>query len=107
MGIVDYLSRDPIGEPWPESKLDEKFVIASIDQFHKALDCLNSRLIDTNTFTNNENNLEQSQERNATDETLNTSSRGCYSKRSVQNEQSSTGTRTVKAHDSQIAIKIL
>ena len=58
MDIVDYLSRDPIGEPWPESELDEKFVVASIDQFYEALDCLNNRLIDTNTFINNENSLE-------------------------------------------------
>ena len=27
MGIVDYLSRDPKCEPWPESVLDENFVI--------------------------------------------------------------------------------
>ena len=47
MGIVDYLSRDPNGEPWPESYLDEKFVVASIEHFHKALDCLGSRLNDT------------------------------------------------------------
>ena len=50
MGIVEYLSRDPIGGPWPESELDKKFVVALIDQFHAALDCLNSRLSDTNTF---------------------------------------------------------
>ena len=29
MGVVDYLSRDPNGEPWPESVLDEKFVVTS------------------------------------------------------------------------------
>ena len=84
MGIVDYLSRDPIGEPWPESELDKKFVVASIDQFHEALDCLNSRLVDTNTFINDENILEHSQERSAMDEILNTSSHGCYSNRPVQ-----------------------
>ena len=27
MGIVDYLSREPTGEPWPETKLDEKIVV--------------------------------------------------------------------------------
>ena len=81
MGIVDYLSRDPIGEPWPESELDEKFVVASIDQFHAALDCLNSRLIDTNTFISNENILKHSDLRSTLDETPNTSSPACYSNR--------------------------
>ena len=83
MGIADYLFRDPIGEPWPESELDEKFVVASIDQFHEALGCLNIRLVDKNTFINNENILEPSQERSALDETLNTSPHGCYSNRFV------------------------
>ena len=36
-----------------------------------------------NTFINNENILEHSQERSALDETLNTSPHGCYSNRSV------------------------
>ena len=35
MGMVDYLSRDPNGEPWPESVLDEKFVVTSIESFLK------------------------------------------------------------------------
>ena len=63
MGIVDYLSRDPIRESWPESKLDEKLVVASIDQFHKALDCLKNRLIDTTNITRieNENIVEHSE----------------------------------------------
>ena len=56
MGIVDYLSREPNGEPWPESELDENFVVASIDQFHAALDYLNSRLVDTNTFIDDKKN---------------------------------------------------
>ena len=47
MGIVDYLSREPNGKPWPESDIDEKFVVTSIEDFHKALDCLSSRLRDT------------------------------------------------------------
>ena len=34
MGIVDYLSREPNGEPWPESEIDERFVVASIENFH-------------------------------------------------------------------------
>ena len=33
MGIVDYLSRNPKGEPWPESVLDEKFVVTSIESY--------------------------------------------------------------------------
>ena len=37
MGIVDYLSREPTGEPWPESVLDEKFVVTSVECFHKAV----------------------------------------------------------------------
>ena len=63
MGIVDYLSREPNGEPWPESEIDERFVVTSIEDFHKALDCLNSRLIDTDRKIN-ENILEYSGTRN-------------------------------------------
>ena len=88
MGIVDYLSRDPIGEPWPESELGEKCVVdqSVIDQFHAALDCLNSRLTNTNTFISNENILEHSDLRSTLDETPNTSSPGCYSNRFLQNQ---------------------
>ena len=86
IGIVDYLSREANGEPWPESKLDEKLLVASIDQFHKALDCLNSRLIDT-TDTNSskiENIIEHSEPKYKLYTVENTSSQGCYSNRSVQ-----------------------
>ena len=48
MGIVDYLSREPNGEPRPELELDERFVVTSIESFHKALDCLSSRFSETN-----------------------------------------------------------
>ena len=78
MGIVDYLSRNPKGEPWPESVLDEKFVVTSIESFHKALDCLNSRLNDQDRLDRNENVLEYSR----TDQNMpfkNTSSTRCYS----------------------------
>ena len=68
MGIVDYLSREPNGEPWPETYLDEKFVVASIECFHKALDCLNSRLNDTPHAIQNDNILEYSGSRNTMDE---------------------------------------
>ena len=60
MGIVDYLSRDPKGEPWPESVLVEKFVVTLIESFHKALDCLHSRLSDHDRLERNENVLEYS-----------------------------------------------
>ena len=46
MCIVDYLSREPNGEPWPESELDERFVVASFENFLRALYCLNNRLTD-------------------------------------------------------------
>ena len=61
MGIVDYLSREPTGEPWPETKLDEKFVVTSIECFHRALDCLYSRLNDTDVTIQSEKVLEYSQ----------------------------------------------
>ena len=83
---MDYLSREPNGETWPESELDAKFVVTLIDQFHTALDCLNSRLVDTNTFIDDANILEYSERRSTLDELSNTSSPGCYSNRSVQNQ---------------------
>ena len=61
-------------------------MVASIDQFHAALDCLNSRLVDTNTFIDDENILEHSDRRSTLDELSNTSSPGCYSNRFVQNQ---------------------
>ena len=54
MGIVDYLSRDPNGEPWPESVLAEKIVVTSIESFHKVLEYLNSRLSDHDVLDRNE-----------------------------------------------------
>ena len=78
MGIVDYLSRNPKGEPWPESVLDEKFAVTSIESFHKALDCLNSRLNDQDSIDRNENVLEYSRfDQNVSNK--NTSSTRCYS----------------------------
>ena len=77
MGIVDYLSRDPKGEPWPESVLDEKFVVTSIESFYKALDCLHSRLSDHDRLDRNENILEYSGiDQNVSNQ--NTSSNSCY-----------------------------
>ena len=77
MGIVDYLSRDPKVEPWPESMLDEKFVVISIESFHKALDCLHSRLSYHDRLDRNENVLENSGiDQNVSNQ--NTSSNSCY-----------------------------
>ena len=79
MGTVDYLSRNPKSEPWPESVLDEKFVVTSIESFHKALDCLNSRLRDHDMLDRNKNILEYSRiDQNASNR--NTSSTRCYGK---------------------------
>ena len=93
MGIVDYLSREPTREPWPETKLVEKFVVTSIECFHKALDCLYSRLNATDSVNQNENLLEHSQKQKREDKLLN-SRHGCHSNKTVKTEQSSTGTRT-------------
>ena len=77
MGIVDYLSRNPKGEPWPESVLDEKFVVPSIESFHKALDCLHSRLSDHDRLDRNENFLEYSRiDQNVSNQNM--SSNSCY-----------------------------
>ena len=77
MGIVDYLCRDPKGEPWPESVLDEKFVVTSIESFHKALDCLYSRLSDHDRLDRNENVLEHSRtDQNVSNQNM--SSNSCY-----------------------------
>ena len=84
MGIVHYMSREPNGEPWPESNLDEKFVVASIECFHKALDCLSSRLNDTAKEIQNDNILEHSGLRDTLNESKDKSSHSCYSNRSVQ-----------------------
>ena len=84
MGIVDYLSREPTGEPWPETKLDEKFVITSIEYFHSALDCLYSRLNATDATIQNEKALEHSQKQKREDK-LAKSKHGCHSNKKVKN----------------------
>ena len=95
MGIVDYLSRDPKGEPWPESLLDEKFVVTSIESFHQALDCLHSRFSDHDRLDQNENVLEYSGiDQNVSNE--NTSSNSCYGNK---NGQSTTGTKAKQVRD--------
>ena len=84
MGVVDYMSREPNGEPWPETYFDKKVVVASIECFHKELDCLNSRLNDTTHAIQNDNFLEHSGSSNTLDEINAKLSHGCYSNRSVQ-----------------------
>ena len=84
MGIVDYLSREPNGEPWPESELDERFVVTSIESFHKALDCLSSRFSETNQ-NSAINILEHSRITRETNDCKNSSSRGCHDNQFVQN----------------------
>ena len=84
MGIVDYLSREPTGDPWPETKLDEKFVVTSIECFHRALDYLYSRLNDTDATIQNEKVLELSQKQKKEDK-LSKSRHGCHSNKTVKN----------------------
>ena len=84
MGIVDYLSREPTGEPWPETKLDEKFAVTSIECFHRALDCLYSRLNDTDVTFQSEKVLEYSQKQKREDK-LSKSKHGCHSNKTVKN----------------------
>ena len=77
MGIVDYLSRDPKDEPWPESVLDEKIVVTLIESFQKALDCLHSRLSDHDRLDRNKNVLEHSRiDQNVSNQNM--SSNSCY-----------------------------
>ena len=84
MGIVDYLSREPNGDPWPEFELDERFVVTSIEIFHKALDCLSSRFIETDQKID-VNILEHSAIRSEINHCKDNSSHGCYGDRFVQN----------------------
>ena len=84
MWIVDYLSREPTGEPWSETKLDEKFVVTSIECFHRALDCLYSRLNATDSVNQNEKLLEYSQKQKREDKLLK-SRHGCHSNKTVKN----------------------
>ena len=84
MGIVDYLTRKPNDEPSPESELDKKIVVNIIDSFHKALDCLSSRLNDTGELERNELVKEKSKAKRSISN-RNTSSLSCYGNRSGQN----------------------
>ena len=101
IGIVDYVSRDPKGEPWPESEFDEKFVVTSIESFHKALDCLHSQLSDHDGRDRNENVLEYSVNDHSVSK-RNTSSNSCYGNQNAQKRtghdrnESETSSRSIK-----------
>ena len=84
MGIEDYLSREPTGKPWPETKLAEKFVVTSIECFHRALDCLYSRLNDSDVTIQSEKVLEYSHKQKREDNLLK-SRRGRHSNKTVKN----------------------
>ena len=84
MRIVDYLSQEPTGQTWPEIKLDEKFVVTSIECFHRALDCLYSRLNATDSVNQNGKNREHSQKQKREDKLFN-SRHGCHSNKTVKN----------------------
>ena len=74
MEIVDYTSRDPYNDPWPESEVDEKFVVATKNSFHEALYCMSSRLKSTGSLNRNENVLDHSRRNVAKQSSLS----GCY-----------------------------
>ena len=80
MGTVHYLSRDSFNDPWPESELDEKFVVATITSFHEALDCMNSRLEGIGSLDRNENVLECSRRNVAKQSPIN----GCHDNQNGQ-----------------------
>ena len=80
MGMVEYLSREPNGDPWAVSEIDEKFVVISIEKCHKALYCWNSRLSNTAKHSDSVKVLEHSEENTGSNAKANTSSHICYSK---------------------------
>ena len=80
MRIVDCLWCDPYNDPWSESELDEKFVVASINSFHKALDCRSSRLENSGRLNRNGNFLECSRRNVAKKSSL----RDCYGNQNGQ-----------------------
>ena len=87
MGIVNYLLRDPFNNPWPESELNKKFVVATINSFHEALYCMSSRLESIGSL---EGMLQNSHRLMI-----------AMTTKTVKNEQSSTGTRENNLHDCQ------
>ena len=61
------------------SELDEKYVVTSIENFHKAFYCWNSRLSKTAEPSDSVNVLKHSEENTGNNAKANTSSHGCYS----------------------------
>ena len=53
--IVVNLLRDPYNDPWPESKLNKRFVVATTNAFPRALECMKRRL--ENNFSLNRNEI--------------------------------------------------
>ena len=84
MGVVDYLTRKPNGEPSPELELDKKLMVNFIESFHKALDSLSSRLNDAGELEWNQLVIEKSKAKRSINN-RNTSSLSCYGNRSGQN----------------------
>ena len=78
-GLSFLENHNQLGEPWPETELDEKVVETSIDIFHKALFCLKNRLLDMAEPVRNEYILEHSSSNTGGDDKANTSSYCCYS----------------------------
>ena len=68
----------------PESELDERFVVTSIESYHKVLDCLSSRLSETNQNIDI-NVLEHSGLTREINHCKDSSSHGCYGNQFVQN----------------------
>ena len=97
MDIVDYLSRDPFNDPWPESELDEKFLVATINSFHEALDCMSSSVKGIGSLNRNENILEYSRRNTENSHQLMV----VMTTKTIKNEQGSTGTRENSFHDCQ------
>ena len=74
MRIVDFLMRYPYNDPWPESESDEIFLVATINSFQKALNCMKSRLENNCPLNRIGNFLEVCRRNGLNDSSL----RGCF-----------------------------
>ena len=45
MGLIDYMSRNPVGLPIPPSAYDEEFVVASINTFLNNLEMIDNVIL--------------------------------------------------------------
>ena len=45
MGLIDYMSRSPVGLAIPPSEYDEEFVVASIDTFINTLEVIDNVIL--------------------------------------------------------------